>query len=141
MVTHSSMPITPVQRSSEVWTAARAIVSCLALAACGGKVTGDGDRQVDPSSEATPDAQDTPREPASCEAICTHVVRSCLAGAGVGSCVPECNEVRTMTACTPERDAFLACMLTTPVQCRGSEVVIVGCSDERNALERCAPGR
>jgi hypothetical protein len=110
-----------------VWIAA----VVLAFAACGGKEHGQGgdDAGVDGGG----------RGPApSCGAICAHVVGTCASGADTGPCTMDCEMTRAQfTHCSYQLDAYLRCMVTTDVECNQGDVVIVGCSFERNELEAC----
>jgi hypothetical protein len=116
-------------------------LGALLIGACGGKLASDGSpaAEGDTPSSGTSAPPPAATEPATCEAICAHVIGSCAAGASTAPCVQDCQKTRALATCTRERDAFLACLLTTPVECRGSSVIIEGCSDERRTLEHCTP--
>src|SRR5258705_413415 len=69
-----------------------------------------------------------------CGAICAHLIGSCVPGAGTDKCVTDCEDGRNrfVTTCPVELDVYLRCMGTARVECHGTEVVVVDCSDERN---------
>jgi hypothetical protein len=113
---------------------------CIVACGCGGKVVGDANADPDPTTGGGAGDDVTPGSappPTTCEAICTHVVGSCAPGASTAACLTPCEKTRAIPTCPAQRDAYLACLITVPVTCTGSEVVIVGCSDERRAFERC----
>src|SRR5262245_32411059 len=104
-------------------------LSIIGVFGCGGRETAtDG---VDRPDGALP-------EPPTCSAICAHVVGSCAPGANTSDCVTDCEASRAAsTRCPIQLDIYLRCMGTVAVECSPGRAVIVGCSSERNALDRC----
>jgi hypothetical protein len=114
--------------------AATALVK-LSLAGCGGKVAGDD------SATLLPDGGRTGPTP-TCDAICAHIVGTCAPGASTGPCVADCEDGQArfvMTRCASLLDTYLRCMSTTCVECDGTNIVVLDCSDERNQLDECHP--
>jgi hypothetical protein len=97
------------------------------------------------AADAAPAASRTGTQPPSttslptCAEICDRLVSLCVGGATSQPCVRDCEAgLAGTSACSDELSAFLRCMETTRVQCMPNDViVIVDCSDERLALERC----
>jgi hypothetical protein len=89
-----------------------------------------------------PDAGSVARgPPPTCDTICAHVIGDCVAGASATACTADCEATRVHFSgpCPSELDAYLRCMATAALECRPNDIVIVGCSDERNRLEACTP--
>jgi hypothetical protein len=110
-------------------------VGSLCAGACGGKVAGqDGTVIGADGGHIVP--------PPSCGDICAHIVGSCVPGASTDGCVSDCEAGANRFAATPCEgllDTYLRCMITTRVECHGTDVVVIDCSDERNALDMCHP--
>jgi hypothetical protein len=110
-------------------------LASLTQTGCGGKVAGYDNVTVGPDGGRV-----TPVP--TCDAICAHIIGSCVPGASTGACVSDCEAGQSrfaMTSCAPLLEAYLRCMGTTRVECNGSDVVVVDCSDERNQLDACHP--
>ncbi len=110
------------------------LLLALAAGACGGKVPGPDIATFGPDGGRTD-------PPPTCGAICAHLIGSCVPGASTDPCVADCESgiAGVSTSCTGERDDYLRCMIAARVECRGSDVVVIDCSDERNRLDACHP--
>jgi hypothetical protein len=112
--------------------AASSFAALVALA-CGGKVPSLDDAILPDGGRAGP--------PPTCGAVCAHIIGSCVPGASTDKCVTDCEDgtMRFATTCPVELDSYLRCMITTSVECHMTDVVVVGCSPERDRLEACRP--
>ena len=103
--------------------------------ACSGKLASDADET---HRDAAPvDSQGAP--PPSCATICRRFAELCGFASVAASCVSDCESSQaTFSSCPQERDVLWRCLGTTHVTCEGTQIVIIDCSDERNAVEKCA---
>jgi hypothetical protein len=111
----------------------RKLTAILGLcAACGGKVDGES------PNGALGDGGGEMQTPPTCAAICDRFARLCGFASASASCVSDCESSRVQFAsCKDELDSLLRCLGTTRVTCNGMEIVIIDCSDERTAVEKC----
>jgi hypothetical protein len=101
----------------------------VAVLSCGGKQWGTDTLDPDGAAPAAPAP--------TCDAICTHLVGSCVPGGSTTACVADCESARQSHACPRELDDYLRCASTSAVECSGNRVVIISCSDERQRVDAC----
>jgi hypothetical protein len=109
-----------------------AALVALSLGGCGGRVAGYDTAGTGPDGgriEPVP----------TCGAICAHIIGGCAPGAATDACVKDCEaaKARFGASCQGLLDAYLRCIVTTRVECKPMDIVILDCSDERNRLDEC----
>lgn len=102
--------------------------------ACGGKVDGD----ESPSGLDAADGAMPKQPPPTCDTICGRFARLCGFASASADCTSDCEASRTQfAACQDKLDDLFRCLGASRVTCSGTQIVIIDCSDERSATEKC----